>query len=184
MVPRGPSRYPKLPPHLAEKLSGVTPSGDAWTTYYPCCVRLNDGTELDRVYIVAEIPFIKVRGIYPIRTAEKLRFWFPTLPQLRIAQHDYLRSLRTRSTEPASRGWATACSRLSSKATIPRCNPAKHTSPETPWTSSTTQKVKALKMLCAFCLMSGEGQTTSMARNITGACTPSRLSGIRHQQHT
>jgi len=65
MLPRGPSRYPKLPPHLAEQLRRVTPSVDRGITYYPCCVRLNDGTKLDRVYVVAEIPFIKIWGVYP-----------------------------------------------------------------------------------------------------------------------
>jgi hypothetical protein len=65
MLPRGPSRYPKLPPHLAEQLRRVTPSVDRGITYYPCCVRLNDGTKLDRVYLVAEIPFIKIWGVYP-----------------------------------------------------------------------------------------------------------------------
>jgi hypothetical protein len=65
MLPREPSRYPKLPPHLIEQLSRIPPSGDRWITYYPCCVRLNDGTKLDRVYLVAEIPFIKIWGWYP-----------------------------------------------------------------------------------------------------------------------
>jgi hypothetical protein len=65
MPPREPSRYPKLPPHLVEQLRRVPPSGDRWITNYPCCVRLNDGTELDRVYLVAEIPFIKIWGLYP-----------------------------------------------------------------------------------------------------------------------
>jgi hypothetical protein len=65
MLPKEPSRYPKLPPHLVEQLRRVPPSGDRWITYYPCCVWLNDGTKLDRVYLVAEIPFIKIWGVYP-----------------------------------------------------------------------------------------------------------------------
>ena len=71
MLPRGPSRYPKLPPRLAEQLLRVPPSGDRAITYYPCCVRLNDGTKLDRVYLVAEIPFIKIWGWYPDRDRGK-----------------------------------------------------------------------------------------------------------------
>jgi hypothetical protein len=65
MLPGKPSRYPKLPPNLAEQLSKVTPSVDQGISYYPCCVRLNDGTRLDRVYLVAEIPFVKI--MYPAR---------------------------------------------------------------------------------------------------------------------
>jgi hypothetical protein len=71
MLPGKPSRYPKLPPHLAEQLSRITPSGDRWIAYYPCRVCLNDGTELDRVYLVSEIPFSKVWGVYPARDIGK-----------------------------------------------------------------------------------------------------------------
>ena len=59
------SKYPKLPSHLKEQLSAITPSTDRDLVYYPCLVRLNDGSELDRVYLVSEIPFITYWGVYP-----------------------------------------------------------------------------------------------------------------------
>jgi hypothetical protein len=71
MLPREPSRYPKLPSHLVEQLRRIPPSFDREITYYPCRVWLNDGTKLDRVYLVAEIPFIKIWGIYPDRDRGK-----------------------------------------------------------------------------------------------------------------
>jgi hypothetical protein len=58
-------RYPKLPPHLEPQLNVVTPSIDGDLKYYPCRVRLNDGTEVDRVYLVSEAPYIKHWGLYP-----------------------------------------------------------------------------------------------------------------------
>src|SRR5437868_10810443 len=47
-------RYPKLPPALRSQLDLITPSVDGDLKYFPCLVRLNNGTEVDRVYLVSE----------------------------------------------------------------------------------------------------------------------------------
>src|SRR6266404_3576589 len=58
-------RYPKLPPHLKSQLNAITPSVDDELKHYPCLVRLNDATEVDRVYLVSEAPYIRHWGVYP-----------------------------------------------------------------------------------------------------------------------
>jgi hypothetical protein len=57
--------YSKLPPNLKSQLEAITPSVCGELRYYPCLVRLNNGTELDRVYVVPEAPYIKLWGVYP-----------------------------------------------------------------------------------------------------------------------
>ena len=49
MLPVG-QRYPHLPIHLKSQLDSITPSHQGYLKYYPCLVRLNDGTALDQVY--------------------------------------------------------------------------------------------------------------------------------------
>ncbi len=71
MVPPRDPKYPKLPPHLSEPLRSITPSIAGNLRYYPCCVRLNDGKELDRVYLVSEIPYLSNWGVYPSRDRGK-----------------------------------------------------------------------------------------------------------------
>jgi hypothetical protein len=46
--------YPKLPPQLKSQLDLVTPSMLGNLKFYPCLVRLNNGTEVDRVYFVSQ----------------------------------------------------------------------------------------------------------------------------------
>ena len=58
-------RYPKLPDHLQPQLDAITPSVDGDMKYYPCKVRLHDGSEIDHVYLVAEAPYIRNWGVYP-----------------------------------------------------------------------------------------------------------------------
>ena len=58
-------RHPKLPPDLKRQLTAITPSVDGKLKYHPCLVRLNDGTELDRVYVVSEAPYIEHWGVFP-----------------------------------------------------------------------------------------------------------------------
>jgi len=58
-------RYPNLPPAFRSQLNSITPSVDGDLKYFPCLVRLNDGTEVDRVYLVSEAPYITHWGVYP-----------------------------------------------------------------------------------------------------------------------
>jgi hypothetical protein len=59
--------YPKLSPHIKKQLDAITPSIEpiAGLAYYPCLVTLQDGTSLDRVYLVSQAPWVKLWGIYP-----------------------------------------------------------------------------------------------------------------------
>jgi hypothetical protein len=58
-------RYPKLPDHLKSQLDAIKPSVDGDLEYYPCLVRLKDGSEVDRVFLVSEAPYIQHWGMYP-----------------------------------------------------------------------------------------------------------------------
>lgn len=71
--PAGPfvPKYPKLPPHLKSQLDAITPSLDGELKYYPCKVRLRDGTEVDRVYFVPEASYVKHWGVYPGQDSHK-----------------------------------------------------------------------------------------------------------------
>ena len=64
-----PSRavYPKLSPELKRQLAAIIPSVEpiVGLAYYPCVATLNDGTLLDRVYLVSHVPWIKLWGVYP-----------------------------------------------------------------------------------------------------------------------
>src|SRR5882724_9244574 len=65
MTPTNSPRFPRLPPTLREQVSSITPSRDRDIEYYPCDARLHDGTIIERVYVVSEIPYIKHWGVYP-----------------------------------------------------------------------------------------------------------------------
>src|SRR5205814_3260464 len=65
-------RYPKLPPALRSQLDLITPSVDGDLKYFPCLVRLNNGTEVDRVYLVSEAPYIAHWGVYPAQDHGKV----------------------------------------------------------------------------------------------------------------
>jgi hypothetical protein len=43
----------------------IEPSRDGRIEYFPCDVTLKDGTKIERVYFVSEIPFLKQWGISP-----------------------------------------------------------------------------------------------------------------------
>jgi hypothetical protein len=65
--------YPKLAAHLKSQLDAITPSVQGDLKYYPCLVRLKDGTEVDRVYLVAHVPDVGNWGAYPGQDAGKLQ---------------------------------------------------------------------------------------------------------------
>lgn len=48
-------------------MDAITPSIEpiVQLAYYPCLVTTKDGTSLDRVYLVSEIPWITLWGVYP-----------------------------------------------------------------------------------------------------------------------
>lgn len=48
-------------------MDAITPSVEPifGVAYYPCLVTLNDGTLLDRVYLVRQASWIKLWGVYP-----------------------------------------------------------------------------------------------------------------------
>jgi hypothetical protein len=59
------SPYPAIPGRLKDQLDRVTPSRDRDIEYHPCAVTLEDGTELERVYVVEAEPYLRVWGIRP-----------------------------------------------------------------------------------------------------------------------
>jgi hypothetical protein len=65
-------RYPKLPSRLKTQLEAITPSVDGELKYHPSLVRLNDGTEVDRVYVVSEAEYIGQWLLYPDQDAGKV----------------------------------------------------------------------------------------------------------------
>jgi hypothetical protein len=56
---------PKLTPSIKKQLAAIEPSKDWGVEYFPCDVTLKDGVKIERVYFVAEIPFLKKWGISP-----------------------------------------------------------------------------------------------------------------------
>jgi len=71
MASQSPQRSPKLPGHLKRQLREITPSLDGDLKYYPCAVQLKDGNEVDRVYLVDELPYIRHWGMYPHQDPRK-----------------------------------------------------------------------------------------------------------------
>jgi hypothetical protein len=65
-------RYPRLSSHLKAQLEAITPSIDGELEYYPCLVRLNDGTEMDRVYVVSEEQYVRQWILYPDQDSGKV----------------------------------------------------------------------------------------------------------------
>ena len=59
------TQYPLLPGRLRDQLERIAPSGDRYITYYPCAVTLDDGHELDRVYIVERGLYLRMWGVPP-----------------------------------------------------------------------------------------------------------------------
>jgi hypothetical protein len=59
------TRYPEIPKKLKDQLESIAPSWDRDIVYYPCAVTLDDGCELERVYIVEYEPYIRMWGITP-----------------------------------------------------------------------------------------------------------------------
>ena len=65
------SGYPPLSRDLRSQLELITPSCDRDLRYYPCAVTLDDGYEIDRVYVVEEGPYLRHWGIRPERDSAK-----------------------------------------------------------------------------------------------------------------
>ena len=65
-------RYPPLPEALKTQLAAIEPSKCEALNYYPCKVLLRTGVVMDRVYIVAEAPYISLWGVYPEQDRGKL----------------------------------------------------------------------------------------------------------------
>lgn len=61
----------KLPGKLRDDLRAITPSRSGDLTYWPCAARMNDGTVLDCVYVVPEVPYIRQWGVYPQQDRSK-----------------------------------------------------------------------------------------------------------------
>lgn len=59
------ARYPALPESLKSQLAAIEPSSSGNLYYYPCQVLLRTGATMDRVYMVAEAPYISLWGVYP-----------------------------------------------------------------------------------------------------------------------
>ena len=59
------TRYPTLPEKLKDQLDRIAPSDACGVTYYPCAVTLDDGSELEGVYIVEYEPYFLLWGITP-----------------------------------------------------------------------------------------------------------------------
>lgn len=59
------TRYPALLESLRSRLAAIEPSKSGNLDYYPCQVLLRAGTVIDRVYVIAEAPYISRWGVYP-----------------------------------------------------------------------------------------------------------------------
>lgn len=59
------TRYPPLPESLKSQLAAIEPSRSGKLDYYPCQALLRTGATIDRVYVVAEAPYISQWGVYP-----------------------------------------------------------------------------------------------------------------------
>jgi hypothetical protein len=54
-----------IPQHLHNKLVKIVPSENYGLRYYPCRVRMNDGRQVDRVYVVDQESYLRVWGVFP-----------------------------------------------------------------------------------------------------------------------
>ena len=63
--------FEKLSDEQRRALSRITPSHDRGLAYFPCCVELTDGTIHERVYIVSQLPYLNIWGVYPADDAGK-----------------------------------------------------------------------------------------------------------------
>jgi hypothetical protein len=61
----GERTYPELPLRLKDELARIEPALDGVTEYFPCCVQLDDGTSVDRVYVAAAQRYIDTWGVWP-----------------------------------------------------------------------------------------------------------------------
>ena len=57
-------RYPLLPKHIQEGLQGIEPTHDGDLTYFPCSTTLTNGDVLDTVYLMPEMPVMKLWEAY------------------------------------------------------------------------------------------------------------------------
>ena len=58
-------RYGPISSALLAKLERITPSRDGTTSYFPCLVRLRDGTVRERVYVMPAAEYLKKWGVFP-----------------------------------------------------------------------------------------------------------------------
>ena len=65
------TQYPAIPDELKAQLNRITPSHDRGITYFPCAVTLDDGRELERVYVVEHEPYIRIWGVTPEQDSGK-----------------------------------------------------------------------------------------------------------------
>jgi hypothetical protein len=59
------ARYPVLPSLVKQALTEIEPSRCDDLFYFPCRAILKNGDILDTVYVVPEIPYLKMWGMYP-----------------------------------------------------------------------------------------------------------------------
>jgi len=80
-------QYPAIPRHLKDQLHLITPSRDRDLEYFPCAVTLDDGRELERVYVMEYEPYIRVWGVAPEQDSGKSSVAIERIACIRESPH-------------------------------------------------------------------------------------------------
>lgn len=75
--------YPALTAGLKSQLDRIVPSVDGNLEYFPCCVRMKDGREIDRVYVVSAQPYIVNWGVWPDQDPHKFEIRLEDVAEIR-----------------------------------------------------------------------------------------------------
>ena len=67
----GERSYPVLGPELRKQLDLVLPSTNGFMRYYPCQLRLKDGSEQDFVYVSEAGEYLRSWGVWPDQDSGK-----------------------------------------------------------------------------------------------------------------
>jgi hypothetical protein len=82
-----PVRYSAVPDKLRVQLDPIPTSGDGSLAYRPCDVILNDGRQIERVYVMPEEPYIWIWGVWPEDDKEKNTLRIDDIATVKESRH-------------------------------------------------------------------------------------------------
>lgn len=75
---------PRLSPTIQQQIAAIEPSITDKTKFFPCVVTFDDGSQLDKVYLIEQYSYIRIWGSYPQNEIDLKRIVSVTESPLRL----------------------------------------------------------------------------------------------------